>query len=179
MTAENQATQLPGYWEFVEAAQERIRAEFPQADLAANRLMMSLNRASSTVTYDFEASIHRPAGSTWAGFRVLLTLWVSGPLGSHQVASATGMSRAAVSSLSNTLEARGLLQRTSSAEDRRQVTLSLTDDGEAAIRRDFQAQNARESEWAAGLAPDEVENLARLLEKLMQHRSSFGGRSRR
>ncbi|MEO8284502.1 MAG: MarR family transcriptional regulator [Pseudarthrobacter sp.] len=179
MSAEKPATQLPEYWEFVESTQERIRAEFPDADLAANRLMMSLNRASSTVTYDFEASIHRPGGSTWAGFRLLLALWVSGPLGPHQIATATGMSRAAVSSLSNTLEGRGLIRRTPSSEDRRHITLALTEDGEAAIRRDFQAQNSRESEWAAGLAPAEVETLARLLEKLMQHRSSFGGLARR
>ncbi|QHK18553.1 MarR family transcriptional regulator [Pseudarthrobacter psychrotolerans] len=178
MTMREAATQLPEYWAFVEAAQKRIAIDFPEADLAANRLMMSLNRASSTVTYDFEASIHRPEGSTWPGFRLLLALWVSGPLNSHEAANATGMSRAAVSSLANTLEGRGQLKRTPSSEDRRHVRLSLTDGGLATVRRHFQAQNERESEWAAALDSDEVETLARLLEKLMQHRSSIGGRAR-
>ncbi|WP_028271797.1 MarR family winged helix-turn-helix transcriptional regulator [Arthrobacter sp. UNC362MFTsu5.1] len=169
---------LPEYWTFVEAAQERMQQEFPEADLEANRLMMSLNRASSTVTYDFEASIHRPAGSTWSGFRLLLALWVCGPLNPREVAVKTGMSRAAVSSLVNTLEGRGLVVRTPSRSDRRQVSLALTEEGVQVVRRDFQAQNERESEWAQALEPSEVAVLARLLEKLMQHRTSFGGRAR-
>jgi MarR family transcriptional repressor of emrRAB len=178
MNARNETAWLPEYWTFVEAAQERIQQEFPGADLAANRVMMSLNRASSTVTYDFEASIHRPAGSTWPSFRLLLALWVCGPLNPREVAVKTGMSRAAVSSLVNTLEGRGLVARTPSRIDRRQVNLALTDEGVQIVRRDFQAQNERESEWAEALEPDEVATLAGLLEKLMQHRTSFGARAR-
>lgn len=178
MSGEDSLAVLPDYWSFVEAAQERIRAEFPEADLAANRLFLSLNRASSTVTYDFESSIHRPAGSTWPGFRLMLALWVRGPLNANEVATATGMSRAAVSSLSNTLVGRGLIVRTPSETDRRLVTLSLSPEGLARIREDFQAQNAREGEWAAGLEPEEVETLTRLLEKLMQQRRSVGGKAR-
>ena len=89
------------------------------------------------------------------------------------------MSRAAVSSLSNTLVGRGLIQRTPSETDRRLVTLSLSPEGLARIRGDFQAQNAREAEWASGLEPGEVQTLTRLLEKLMQQRSTIGGKSRR
>lgn len=178
MIVQNEAASLPEYWSFVEAAQERIKQEFPGADLEANRLMMSLNRASSTVTYDFEASIHRPAGSTWPGFRLLLVLWVGGPLNPREAAVKTGMSRAAVSSLVNTLEGRGLVVRTPSRGDRRQVNLALTDEGLRVVRRDFQAQNERESDWAAALEPGEVVMLAGLLEKLMQHRTSFGGLTR-
>jgi MarR family transcriptional regulator, negative regulator of the multidrug operon emrRAB len=178
MNVRNEAARLPEYWAFVEAAQERIQQDFPGADLEANRLMMSLNRASSTVTYDFEASIHRPAGSTWSGFRLLLALWVCGPLNPREAAVKTGMSRAAVSSLVNTLEGRGLVVRTPSKNDRRQVSLALTDEGLQIVRRDFQAQNERESEWAEALKPDEVATLAGLLEKLMQHRTSFGARAR-
>jgi MarR family transcriptional repressor of emrRAB len=58
------------------------------------------------------------------------------------------------------------------------VNLALTDEGVQIVRRDFQAQNERESEWAEALEPDEVATLAGLLEKLMQHRTSFGARAR-
>ncbi|WP_413249392.1 MarR family winged helix-turn-helix transcriptional regulator [Sinomonas flava] len=179
MSREEPSAAPPDYWSFVEAAQERIAAEFPGADRAANRLFLSLNRASSTVTYDFESSIHRPAGSTWPGFRLMLALWVRGPLNANEAATATGMSRAAVSSLSNTLVSRGLIERSPSETDRRLVTLSLSAEGLARIREDFQAQNAREAEWAAGLEPREVETLTGLLEKLMQQRRSIGAKSRR
>lgn len=179
MPQKNPANDLPDYWSFIEAAQQRIGAEFPEADLEANRVFLSLNRAASTVTYDFEASIHRPGGSSWASFRLMLALWISGPLSPHEVARMTGMSRAAVSNLSNTLITRSLLARTPSPEDGRQVTLSLTDAGQAKIHQDFQAQNNREREWASGLEPQEQEELVRLLEKLMEQRGSIGGRARR
>ncbi|QTF72591.1 MarR family winged helix-turn-helix transcriptional regulator [Arthrobacter woluwensis] len=179
MPQKNPANDLPDYWSFIEAAQQRIGTEFPDADLDANRVFLSLNRAASTVTYDFEASIHRPGGSTWPSFRLMLALWISGPLSPHEVARMTGMSRAAVSNLSNTLVSRNLLDRTPSPDDGRQVTLSLTPEGLEKIRLDFQAQNDREHEWADGLEPAEQKELVRLLEKLMKQRGTIGGLARR
>ena len=110
-TATPSAAALPDYWSFVQAAQRRISEEFPDADLAANRVFLSLNRSSSTAVYDFESSIHRPAGGTWSSFRLLLALWVAGPLNPHEAARLTGMSRAAVSNLTGTLVGKDLLRR--------------------------------------------------------------------
>ena len=60
-------------------------------------------------------SIHRPAGGTWSSFRLLLALWVAGPLNPHEAARLTGMSRAAVSNLTGTLVGKDLLRREASA----------------------------------------------------------------
>lgn len=168
----------PDYWSFVEAAQRRISEEFPDADLRSNRLFLSLNRASSTVIYDFESTIHRPAGRTWSSFRLLLALWVAGPLSPHQVASLAGMSRAAVSGLVTTLLGKGQLRREASLKDGRSVTLHLTEIGQMSIREAFQAQNERESQWAGVLSEEEQDTLGELLDKVMTQRRAIGARRR-
>jgi MarR family transcriptional regulator, negative regulator of the multidrug operon emrRAB len=170
---------LPDYWSFVEAAQRRIVEEFPEADLTANRLFLSLNRSSSTVVYDFESTIHRPAGGTWSSFRLLLALWVSGPLNPNEAARLTGMSRAAVSNLTGTLINKGLLLREASPDDGRSVTLHLTEAGLAKIRMEFRAQNERESQWAEALTEEEQRTLVGLLDKVMAHRGAIGARDRK
>ena len=52
--------------------------------------------------------MHRPRGFSWPGFRVLFVLRTAGPAEARQVAKLSGMSRAAVSALVNTLERDGL-----------------------------------------------------------------------
>lgn len=174
-----QTSALPGYWTFVDAAQKRISEEYPDADLSANRVFLSLNRASSTVVYDFESTIHRPVGGSWPTFRLLLALWVSGPLSPNEAALITGMSRAAVSNLTGPLVDKGLLARRKSPDDGRSITLELTDSGRERIRTDFADQNKRESEWAAALTEAERSTLAELLEKLMAQRDAIGARQRK
>lgn len=169
---------LPDYWSFVEAAQRRISEEFPDADLMANRVFLSLNRASSTVIYDFESTIHRPAGGTWSSFRLLLALWVTGSLTPHELARLTGMSRAAVSNLIGTLVNKELISREASPDDGRSVLLTLTDVGLAKIRTEFRAQNERESQWAEALTEEEQRTLVELLEKVMTQRRAIGARRR-
>lgn len=177
---EPSSTDAPSdYWSFVRAAQRRISEEFPDADLGANRLFLSLNRFSSTAVYDFESSIHRPAGGTWSSFRLLLALWVAGPLNPHEAARLTGMSRAAVSNLTGTLVDKELLRREASPADGRSVTLHLTDAGQAKIRTAVRAQNHRESQWAEALSDEEQRTLVTLLEKLMAQRERIGGRARK
>lgn len=170
---------LPDYWSFVDAARHRISQEFPEADLMANRVFLSLNRSSSTAVYDFESSIHRPAGGTWSSFRLLLALWVAGTLSPHEAARLTGMSRAAVSNLTATLVDKRLLSREASPDDGRSVTLRLTEAGLERIRTAFREQNERESRWADGLTDEEQRTLVALLEKLMEQRERIGARARK
>ena len=169
----------PDYWQFAQAAAARVGREFPEVNTTANRLFVTLQRATSTVIYDFESTIHRPAGGTWSSYRLLFVLWVSGPLTPHRAARLTGMSRAAVSNLAGALETKGLLSKTASAQDGRSLTLRLTDTGLTTIREVFVRQNRREAEWGGALTEQESELLISLLDKLMAHRSAIGARTRR
>jgi DNA-binding MarR family transcriptional regulator len=118
------------------------------------------------VVYDLESRVHRPAGWTWAAFRAVFTLWISGPLEPSRLAETSGMSRQAVSSLVKTLEADGLIARSAVAHDGRSVVLSLTPTGTRKIMQVFRDHNGREADWAGTLDADERETMIRLLRKL-------------
>ena len=91
--------------------------------------MFGIFRLGGRMFNDLESTIHKPAGWSLAGFRVMFLLWVGGPMESHEIARLAGLSRAAISSAVNTLERDGLVDRRRESDDRRVVTVYLTDDG--------------------------------------------------
>ena len=138
----------------------------PELDRDAMHLVLLLHRVTNALVYDLESVVHRPAGWSWSGWRLLFVLWIAGPLDGKTAAALSGMSRAAVSNLVNTLERDGHVTRRASAEDARAVVLSLTAAGQEALQQAFSRHNIRESTWAAALDADERQSLIGLLEKL-------------
>ncbi len=166
------------FWSFIDYAIGRSGRELPGLDPLAMRLVLTLTRAASMIVYDLESGVHRPRGLSWPGFRVLFAIWHTGPVEARKVAELTGMSRAAVSALVNTLDRDGLVERRRAPHDGRAVLLDLTDAGHDAITDAFAAQNEREQEWASSLTPDESRTLAALLNKLAAGSAGFQARRR-
>ncbi|GAA1245532.1 MarR family transcriptional regulator [Prauserella halophila] len=166
------------FWSFVELANRRLAEEYGFKHQLATELLLTLNRASNIVTYDLEASVHRPHGLSWSGFRLLFVTWLAGPLEAKKAAELTGMSRAAVSNLAKTLVADGSLNRESGVRDGRSVLLSLTDAGHRDMIEVFREHNEREDEWAGVLSPEEQRILVMLLDKLVTSRDQFDVRGR-
>ena len=166
------------YWSFVDLARHRLNEEFSGNDAQATKVILTLSRSASLVTYDLESSIHRPRGSSWSAFRLMFVIWLAGSMESKVAANLTGMSRAAVSNLTNTLIAKDLLRKDASDMDGRAITLSLTEAGLQEIRETFLEHNRRESHWASALPDVEQDLLVMLLEKLMSRREQFGAKTR-
>ncbi|PXY30002.1 MarR family transcriptional regulator [Prauserella sp. PE36] len=177
MTADGEHGELD-FWSFVELANRRLATEYGFRHQLATELLLTLNRASNIVTYDLEASVHRPRGRSWSGFRLLFVTWLAGPLEAKKAAELTGMSRAAVSNLAKTLVADGLLARTPGEHDGRSVLLSLTERGTEEMVELFREQNEREYEWASVLTEAEQRILVMLLDKLVSNRDQFDVRGR-
>jgi DNA-binding MarR family transcriptional regulator len=151
---------------FVEFAINRTEDRLPTVDVEAMRMVLLLTRVSNAVVYDLESSVHRPAGWSWSAFRLLFTLWNSGPVESKRAARLAGMSRAAVSSLTKTLVASGLLTKVPDVADGRAVLLAVSQEGADQLSSAFLEHNKREAEWASVLTPDERSTLNALLGKL-------------
>lgn len=154
------------YLTFTEHAVTEAARQLPDLDVEAMRLVLLMHRVTSAVVYDLESRVHRPAGWTWSGFRLLFVLWIAGPVDSTTAAELSGMSRAAVSALARTLVDAGLVARTADPTDARSVVLDLTPAGVDGLVRAYQAHNDREAQWASMLDPDERAVLTRLLAKL-------------
>lgn len=166
------------FWSFVELANGRLAAEYGFSHQLATEVLLTLNRASNIVTYDLEASVHRPRGLSWSAFRLLFVAWLAGPLEPKNAAALTGMSRAAVSNLAKPLIADGLLDRAPADQDGRSVRLSLTERGHREMVEIFAAQNEREHEWTSVLTEAEQRILVMLLTKLITNRDQFDVRGR-
>lgn len=166
MTADPVERPVLDYLTFVDYAIQKASDELPAVDPVAMRLCLTLHRLTSTLVYDWESTVHRPRGFSWGGFRVLFALWMTGPLEAKRVAQLSGMSRAAVSALVNTLERDGLVSRQQADHDRRAVLLNLTETGHQAISSTFSRHNEREQAWANSLTAAERHMLIGLLEKL-------------
>ena len=178
MPTEPAAPEDLDYLSFVDYAIERTTSELPQVDPAAMRLGLTLHRLTSTLVYDWESTVHRPRGWSWGGFRVLFALWLAGPMEAKRVAQLSGMSRAAVSALVNTLERDGLVSRKQAERDKRAVLLNVTDAGHDAITSAYQAHNERERAWANALSKPELMVLIGLLEKLATSSAATGAKRR-
>jgi DNA-binding MarR family transcriptional regulator len=130
------------------------------------RAMFGVFRLSGRMFTDLETRIHRPAGWSLAGFRVMFLLWVAGPMESFEIARLAGLSRAAISSAVNTLERDGLVDRRRESTDRRVVTVYLTDDGASRLVAAYRAQNERERELFGDLTDAELTTLTDLMRRI-------------
>ncbi len=150
--------------DFEDLAAERIERE--DMDPATFRAMFGIFRLGARMYNDLESTIHRPAGWSLAGFRVMFLLWVGGPMESFEIARLAGLTRAAISSAVNTLERDGLVQRRRESKDGRVVTVYLTDDGQTRLSEAYAAQNSRETLLLDALTPSELVTLTDLMRKL-------------
>jgi len=136
-------------------------------DLGAMAVGANLWRAAQAVRGELERDVLRPEGLSFTGFSLLFNLWVWGPLQTRALASSMGCSRATVSSVSDTLERGGLIDRATDPDDGRLVALGLTPAGRTLIEAVFPRFNAGESMLVAGLDEQERATLATLLRKLV------------
>ena len=166
------------YWTFIGLAMDAISEQLDDPDPAAAELVITLNRATNQLIYDLESVVHRPQGLSWSAFRLLFVLWLTGPIRPGQAARLTGMGRAAVSQLTRTLIAKGMVKKSPAPDDARTFIIELTGEGHEYTKRAYTAQNRRESQWASSLTEVERTMLVLLLQKLMANRDQMDIRIR-
>jgi MarR family transcriptional regulator, organic hydroperoxide resistance regulator len=120
-------------------------------------------RAMAAVSNLFRAS----AVAMWV-------LWVWGEMESRDLAAAVGISRPTSTGVVTTLEGRGYVRRSKTAEDGRLVRVTLTDTGRRKIEELFPRFNAEEVALTTHLDEREQEQLAALLRSLLRRVGNVG-----
>jgi len=154
---------------FDELAREAVSKLDDYSDVEAMLVSFTLVRAANRIQQDLETSVHRPAGITWAAFRVLFAVSVVGPITPAHLAHLSSVSAASISSVLNTLERNKLVKRVPSPEDGRSVVVMLTASGRRAVEELLVRNNAREVAWVEALTASERKTLTKLLHKLLVH----------
>ncbi len=109
----------------------------------------------------------RPLGITPGEGVVLRVISASEHASQRELADSLGVAPSRVVALVDALEARHLVARTRSPEDRRRYRLALTDDGREVLAGLFAAGAAHEADIAGSLSSDERRQLSSLLSGLV------------
>lgn len=143
----------------------------PDADLETMDFGLTLMRVGNRLQQDLEQQVHRPAGMTWAAFRVLFTIYSAGQISPARLARLSSTSAASISSVLKTLDGYGMIERETDESDRRAVILSLTPRGEEAAAELFTRNNERVAEWVRIYSPKERAILVDLLLRMLHEPS--------
>jgi MarR family transcriptional regulator, organic hydroperoxide resistance regulator len=127
----------------------------------------SLYRASNAVRLYLTNSVLREHGLTWTGFVGLWVVWIWDGAETRRAAEGAAISKATLTGVVKTLEARGLITRRVSDTDRRLVNLELTPAGATLMRELYPAFNAAEAEVVSGLSPRKLSELTNSLRSIV------------
>jgi len=135
-------------------------------DLDAQAAVFNLDHAAMDVIATMEGLALRPHELSHAGFVVLMTLWITGPRETRELAAVLRVTRGAIVGSVNTLEKRGLVRRLRSDIDRRLVSVELTHSGLDLVARVQKDWHVLEVEVTRGLTVEEQRALASLCRKM-------------
>ena len=142
----------------------------PELDVEAMTLTFDLIRMANRLMKDLEVTVHRPAGVSFAAYRVLFAIRSAGRIVPNELARLSSVSTASMASMLSTLDRAGLITRDDDPDDGRRQIIGLTDDGERLVAELIAATNLREQQWARGLELGERMLLVELLRTWLRFR---------
>ncbi|MSU51392.1 MAG: MarR family transcriptional regulator [Opitutus sp.] len=150
--------------------------EFPDLDPSATEVFLHLLRAGDETFRVVEAQLARHK-ITQGRFGVMMALWgncqragneTEKPLTPAELAERTGVTRATITGLVDTLERAALVTRKPHPDDRRMMSVGLTKRGEKLLAQ-IMPEHFRRMAWLMGpLSENERSVFVRLLAKVMQ-----------
>ncbi|MTD56569.1 MarR family winged helix-turn-helix transcriptional regulator [Amycolatopsis pithecellobii] len=153
---------------FPEVSMQVTRRRIAGLHEVAASLGILLTRSALAHVQEAEARVHRPAGWSWSGFRIMYIIWMFGEVEARDVARISGVSRQTTSSVLATLESKGLVDRQrTSTQDKRLIAVRLTPEGKTAFEKAFVEQNELDSEIFTTLTSEEQLTLQRLLQRVL------------
>lgn len=126
---------------------------------------IKLMRAAETIARRVSAELE-PEGLTMSRFGVLEALLHLGPMCQKDLGRKILKSTGNITMVVDNLERDGLVRRERDAEDRRYVTVHLTEEGRERIRSVFPDHARSITRMMNALRPDEQEELSRLCRRL-------------
>ena len=123
----------------------RLDAVGIDADLDAFSTISNIYRAATAIRRHMETRVLAPEQLSWTAFVTLWVLWIWGEMEARHLAAEAGITKGTLTGVLDTLERRGLVVRRRHDDDRRLLSVRLTDDGQALLTRLYPAFNAEEA----------------------------------
>ena len=147
---------------------EGVPAVKPMQDTAPKQPTFSLEETLLSVMRDSAHIVHHSTESKGGRGRILALLKQSGGMSQRQIMQVVGISSAALSEVLAKLEGHGWIRRIRSDADKRNVDVTLTEDGAAEADLAIQEWEASSRALFAGITEEDKTVLLGLLQKLNQ-----------
>ncbi len=144
-------------------------------DFKAMAVVSNLHRAAGAIRNHVEQTVLRRSDLTWTGFVVLWVIWIWVEPETRHAAEEAGISKGTLTGVVKTLEARGLVERSTHPSDGRLVLLRLTTAGQDLMERLFPAFNGEETFVLGGLPDGKAAELAAGLRHILTHLEESSG----
>jgi DNA-binding MarR family transcriptional regulator len=145
----------------------------PPSEALASRLGYLFKHAYLRLT-EASAQALAPFGIDGRELAVLAVLATEYPLSQLEAAGRLGIDRTTMVALIDTLEAKGLVERHRSAQDRRKNTVQLTSAGQDCLRQAERAREEMEHQFLSPLSHSDADRLVRALQTLVTTPKSAG-----
>lgn len=155
----------------VSAAERDIRARLRGQDLdfTAMSAVSNIYRSGSAIRNHMERAVLSAYDLSWAAFTVLWVLWIWGEQETGVVAQEAGVTKGTLTGVVKTLQKRRLIRRIPHQQDRRRVSIALTNSGDKLIETLFPEFNRHETLAVGTLSARDQRELARLLRLVQRH----------
>ncbi|MEO7942761.1 MAG: MarR family transcriptional regulator [Marmoricola sp.] len=146
-----------------------------EVDFEAAHAVSSIYRAANAVRSHVTNEVLRPSGITWTGFVVLWVVWIWDGLETRHAAEAAAISKATLTGVVKTLEARGWIEKHGRGDDRRLVELHLTASGKELMEELYPKFNAVETRVVSGLSSKRQKDMTTSLRAIVTSIERSGG----
>ncbi len=145
----------------------RSRVTELDLDFEAAHAVSSIYRAANAVRTYVTNEVLRPADITWTGFVVMWVVWIWDGMETRHAAEAAAISKATLTGVVKTLEARGWIEKRGREDDRRLVELYLTDSGKELMEELYPKFNAIESRVVRNISANRQRALTKSLRDIV------------
>jgi DNA-binding MarR family transcriptional regulator len=153
-----------------------FESEFPGASRSASEVAVNLAQAQLVVLAEIERPIREAHGLSASAFQTLAILDGAGEaLPGHVIATRLIVSSASMTSLVDTLERRGLVERRPHPTDRRKVLIALTANGQRIVDQHLPVIHAVINRAISTLTESDRAHLLASLTTIRAHVSQISG----
>ncbi|SDY02514.1 DNA-binding transcriptional regulator, MarR family [Evansella caseinilytica] len=132
-------------------------------------MVTNIYRIAQGLRNKMEREVLADYGLSWTAFSLLYDLLVWNSLETKQLAKSSGVTKATVSNITNTLERKQLCYRSIDKKDKRKTFVTITEKGSQVMRELYPVFHQGEVELASSLTKEEQTRMAGLLRRVIRH----------
>lgn len=137
-------------------------------NISAIAIATNIYRSAQGLKLKMERQVLSQSDLSWTAFSLLYDMWIWGPIEVKNLAISSGVTKATVSNILNTLERKQLCFKKTSVKDRRMVYVHLTEKGRQIIQELYPQFHKIEVDIVSGLSLEEQHTMSQLLRKIIK-----------